>query len=425
MKPVMLTMQAFASYGKKTTIDFREADQNIFLISGDTGAGKTTIFDAIVFSLYGEASSGSNRKDGIELVSQYVPLSVTPFVELIFEEQEGTEQGLFTIHRVPRHQRPAKRGSSSVEEKETVTLTMPDGTVFNGNQKETDQKIEEIIGLTKSQFMQVAMIAQGEFMELLRADSNKKKEIFRKLFGTGIYQKVVDELNRRQMEKKGQIDAIRIAARQELSHLVIPEEEEQLATLQRKLLAADRLNIFDMEELLAELSAFCDRTQKSLQDAGERADKIRQKRDAARDAYTRAQTLQHAFDEKEAAEKELAEIAAGAAEQEKRLQLAAAIETAYEVQSVYDLFRQAKDQLERTEKNLADQKIQLPDLVKAAEAAAKEEARQQKIAADVLELCAQIDPLAAEVIGDAKALDRGRNTGQPGKPMRRRRKNTG
>ena len=87
MRPIKLTMQSFGSYGKETTIDFTQTSQNLFLISGDTGAGKTTIFDAIVFALYGEASSTNNKKDGLELQSQFAGYDIEPYVELEFSEQ--------------------------------------------------------------------------------------------------------------------------------------------------------------------------------------------------------------------------------------------------------------------------------------------------------------------------------------------------
>ena len=202
MRPLRLTMQAFGSYGKRTVIDFEQTNQNLFLITGDTGAGKTTIFDAIVFALYGEASSGMNKKNGTELQSQYVDAGTEPFVELVFAEGAGDGRGeytetcteayveKYTVRRVPRHVRPLKRGTGVKEESESVSLTMPDGTEYP--QKETDRKLEEIVGLTKSQFMQVAMIAQGEFMELLRAKSDDKKIIFRKLFHTELYAKIVE-----------------------------------------------------------------------------------------------------------------------------------------------------------------------------------------------------------------------------------------
>ena len=187
MKPINLTLQAFGSYGKKTNIDFTNTRQNLFLVTGDTGAGKTTIFDAMVFALYGEASSGNNKKDGIELQSQYVDYDVEPFVELEFSELESGEEQTYTVRRVPRHLRPAKRkGAKDQIISESLSLIMPDGSEYP--QKEADEKLREIVGLTKSQFMQVAMIAQGEFMELLRAKSDDKKTIFRKLFGTELYQ---------------------------------------------------------------------------------------------------------------------------------------------------------------------------------------------------------------------------------------------
>lgn len=129
-------------------------------------------FDAIAFALYGEASSTANKKSGTELQSQFAAAGAEPYVELKF--CEGTEEsGVYTVRRVPRHVRPLKRGSGEKEESESVTLIMPDEIVYS--QKETNQKIIDIVGLNKGQFMQVAMIAQGEFMELLRAKSDEKK----------------------------------------------------------------------------------------------------------------------------------------------------------------------------------------------------------------------------------------------------------
>ena len=102
MRPLLLTMQAFGSYAERTQIDFTRTTQNLFLITGDTGAGKTTIFDALVFALYGEASSNSNRKDGQELQSQYASPDTEPFVELTFTEQKGTQVLTYTVCRRPR-----------------------------------------------------------------------------------------------------------------------------------------------------------------------------------------------------------------------------------------------------------------------------------------------------------------------------------
>ena len=103
MKPLKLTMQAFGSYGKRTVIDFTQANQNLFLITGNTGAGKSTIFDAIVFALYGETGSGTNKKDGTELQSQFADIDETPYVELEFQEHRTGEDDIYTVKRVPRH----------------------------------------------------------------------------------------------------------------------------------------------------------------------------------------------------------------------------------------------------------------------------------------------------------------------------------
>ena len=103
MKPIKLTMQAFGSYANKTVIDFREPDQNIFLITGNTGAGKTTIFDAIVFALYGESSSTLNKKSGTLLQSQFASFDVVPYVEFEFSEGYGDDEKVYTIYRTPQH----------------------------------------------------------------------------------------------------------------------------------------------------------------------------------------------------------------------------------------------------------------------------------------------------------------------------------
>ena len=184
MSPWILTIKAFGSYGNETTIDFSKTTQNLFLITGDTGAGKTTIFDAIVFALYGQTGSLYNKKEDVQLQSQFTSYENAPQVTFRFAKSVQDESPVYTIKRVPKHLRPAKRRGSSgkgfIEEKGFVELVLPDGSVYA--EKNVNEKIEEVVGLTRAQFMQVAMIAQGEFMELLRAKTDDKKEIFRKLF---------------------------------------------------------------------------------------------------------------------------------------------------------------------------------------------------------------------------------------------------
>ena len=385
MKPIQLTMQAFGSYGKKTVIDFTKPDQNLFLITGDTGAGKSTIFDAIVFALYGEASSVVNKKNGTELQSQFSENSVEPFVELVFSEREGSEDVHYTVRRVPKHIRPLKRGTGFKEESGSVSLIMPDGMEYPS--KETDKKLEEIVGLTKGQFMQVAMIAQGEFMALLRAKSDEKKVIFRRLFNTELYQDIVDELAKRRKDKQGKIAQIKTACQTEVGHIIVPETEISektetgaaekaddaaetddscsrkihLKDLKDRILKSERLSLADMEALLQELQRTCEQLKEKVKHSEERRNQLNQDYLERRDASAKAEQLQERFKELDLAERELAEC-----EKEKNLVgkwqlLTGQIEAAWDVQAVWQRYQDVKQQLEATEKALKSHEQALPE----------------------------------------------------------------
>ena len=376
MRPLRLTMQAFGSYGKKEEIDFTKPNQNLFLITGDTGAGKTTIFDAIVFAIYGEASSGSNKKDGFELQSQFVEYDTEPFVELRFSEGTGEDAQIYTVRRVPRHVRPLKKGTGVKDEKEVVSLTLPDGLEYSQNTRETNAKLEEIVGLTKGQFMQVAMIAQGEFMELLRARSDDKKVIFRKLFHTQMYQNIVDELGRRRREKLSEIAQIRTICQTEVSHILAPdhyESQEPLLALKKRILSSDRLLAPDMEALLEELKRLCDWLQKGKQEAQKEYEKARAIRDERRDAFVSAQNLQKFFEQLERAEQTLAECERAKEEIEAAVRLLGQIHAAYEIDAVYQRYDDAKITAADTEKKWKEQQDSLPGLDQAYQDAAERE----------------------------------------------------
>lgn len=372
MKPLKLTMQAFGSYGKNlTTIDFNRPNQNLFLITGDTGAGKTTIFDAIVFAIYGEAGSAKNKKDGIELQSQYVDYGTEPFVELSFSEKSGEEIKVYTVRRVPRHVRPLKRGSGVKEESEKLSLLMPDGTEYP--QKEANQKLEEIVGLTKGQFMQVVMIAQGEFMELLRAKSDDKKVIFRKLFHTEFFRSIVDELGKRRKEKLSEIAGIRTVCQTEVGHIVVPEryeEGEELQTWKQQILSMDKLSVTKMEALLEALNKLCDRLKADRESAERAYEQARGERDEKRDTYTAAQGLSGAFEELEEAERILAECSAMAEEMEAAAQQIGRIYAAYDIQGLHRRFEDAENTLSDTDGKLKEQQAVLPELEQAYQGAA-------------------------------------------------------
>lgn len=373
MRPVKLTMQAFGSYGKRTVIDFEKTNQNLFLITGDTGAGKSTIFDAIVFALYGEASSGINKKDGTELQSQYVGPETEPFVELVFSEATGAEKKTYTVRRVPRHFRPLKRGTGVKEESGSVSLIMPDDSEYP--QKETDRKLEEIVGLTKNQFMQVAMIAQGEFMELLRAKSDDKKVIFRKLFHTELYGKIVEELGRRRKGKQQEMGQIRTVCQTEASHVEVPadyEKAEELLTLKKRIVSSDRLSVVDLEEMLAILEDLCSTLKERCSAAGKEYREANRLYLEKRDACTAGLQLLRRFQELEQAEQELEECKAQEKEIRETADQIRKISDAYEIQAVYERYMDAEKTVKAAERSLAEQEEALPGLSKMYEETKKQ-----------------------------------------------------
>ena len=375
MKPLKLTMQAFGSYGEQTVIDFTKLEQNLFLITGDTGAGKTTIFDAIVFALYGEASSNANKKDGTELQSHFAKEKTEPFVELEFLDGIGTGR-IYTVRRVPRHQKLKKRGEGTVVTVEMVSLFMPDGTEYP--QKEADEKIKEIVGLTKGQFMQVAMIAQGEFMELLRAKSDDKKVIFRKLFHTEFYQNIVDELNRRRKEKEKEIAVLKTSCQTETAHILVPEDyrrKEEIISLKEHIAKTDKFVITDMELLLEELKKLCDWLEGCRNKAEESYKEAGELRDNARDIFARGENLIKFFQQLDLANQELAGCLEEGKEIAKKKLLAVQLRAAYELEAEYSRYMDSRKNMEEIQKQLGEQKDLLPSLKKADTLAKEKEAK--------------------------------------------------
>ena len=195
MRPLKLIMSAFGSYAGRTEIDFTEIPNGLFLITGDTGAGKTTIFDAITYALYDRTSGGT--RDGNMMRSQYADEGTDTYVEYTFIYQKKQ----YKILRNPEYMRLGKRKYADgslryVKETPKVELTLPDGSVFKGKKRETDQKIVEITGLDADQFTQISMIAQGEFLKLLLAESKERKKIFSRIFQTRFYYRIQEELKK-------------------------------------------------------------------------------------------------------------------------------------------------------------------------------------------------------------------------------------
>lgn len=188
MRPLNLTMSAFGPYAGQTTVDFSVlGTSGLYLITGDTGAGKTTIFDAITYALYGEAS-GESRESSM-LRSKYAAPETPTFVELTFLNGGRT----YTVRRNPEYTRPKTRGTGTTVQKADAELTMPDGRIIT-KARDVTAAVTDIVGVDREQFARIAMIAQGEFRKLLLAQTDERKAIFRQIFHTGQYQALQNRL---------------------------------------------------------------------------------------------------------------------------------------------------------------------------------------------------------------------------------------
>ena len=188
MRPTKLTISAFGPYAGEMTLELeRLGDRGIYLITGDTGAGKTTIFDAITFALYGNAS-GENRKPRM-LRSKYALAEARTFVEMEFVYNGKT----YRLRRNPEYLRAKQRGEGETKERPDALLELPDGNVITGDRTVT-ARVEELLGLNREQFSQIAMLAQGSFSRLLSGRTEDRGAIFREIFRTRPYQKFQERL---------------------------------------------------------------------------------------------------------------------------------------------------------------------------------------------------------------------------------------
>ena len=180
MKPIRLELCAFGPYAEKTEIDFTPFHGSIFLLTGDTGAGKSSIFDAVSFALYGEGSAGAERRSGKSFRSDYASPEVHTYVKFTFSEGDK----IYTVTRSPEYERPKKRGTGMALEHAAVALECEGDTIVYTRIEEVATRIRDIVGLDRRQFSRTVMIAQGDFLRILNAPSDERKKMFQKLFHT-------------------------------------------------------------------------------------------------------------------------------------------------------------------------------------------------------------------------------------------------
>lgn len=248
MRPLKLTLSAFGPYAGVMELDFETLGTGgLYLITGDTGAGKTTIFDAISFALFGEASGG-NREPGM-LRSKYADPSTPTEVTLTFR-YAGKE---YTITRNPEYMKPKTKGKDKGDAmtKQTAgaTLTYPDGHLVT-KPKEVNTAIRDILGLDREQFAQVAMIAQGDFLKLLLADTKERQKIFRNIFHTNLYVELQDQLSKQASKVKYQWEDVRDSIRQYIDGILCDEESEHAEVIRQS-----KDGTLPIEEVLTALDA--------------------------------------------------------------------------------------------------------------------------------------------------------------------------
>ena len=202
MKPIKLTMSAFGPYREETIIDFEKLGKSgLFLVTGDTGAGKTSIFDAISFALFNDVS-GSNRPIS-SLRSDFATTEDT-YVELVFEHKNK----IYTVRRTPPYERQKSRGEGFTKNVADASLIYDDNIITKTSN--VNEKIVEIIGINSKQFKQIAMLAQGEFINVLFAKSEDRTEVFRKIFETDIYNIITKNLSELAKKNRSELDNLKV-----------------------------------------------------------------------------------------------------------------------------------------------------------------------------------------------------------------------
>ena len=288
MRPLRLTMSAFGPYAGKTELSLEQlGSRGLYLITGDTGAGKTTIFDAISFALFGEASGDSRAADMLR--SKYADAGTPTQVELVFAYAGKT----YTVRRSPEYERPAKRGDKLVTQKAEAELTLPDGRVIT-RLKDVDARVQAILGVTRKQFSQIAMIAQGEFRRLLQANTKERMEIFRSIFKTEVYAALQQRLKTEASQARDDCAALRQSVQQYVSGIQCEAEHplasrvaqaregqlpaEEILSLLEQLLAQDEQAAVVLAESLNQTEQQLDAVGQKLLDAAARAERESQKK---------------------------------------------------------------------------------------------------------------------------------------------------
>lgn len=245
MRPLKLTLSAFGPYAGENVLELDKLGKSgLYLITGDTGSGKTTIFDAITYALYGE-SSGETREANM-FRSKYADSETPTYVELEFEYKDK----IYKVNRNPQYERPKKSGEGLTTQTAEATLIFPDGRIIS-KVREVNNEIKEITGIDRNQFTQIAMIAQGEFLKLLLATTEERQKIFREIFNTKYYQILQEKLKGELAEINKTRDELNNSLKQYIDGIIC--QKDNVLEIELEKAKKDQLSIIDVIILAANI----------------------------------------------------------------------------------------------------------------------------------------------------------------------------
>ena len=392
MRPLRLILSAFGPYADETVLDLQQlGDRGLYLITGDTGAGKTMIFDAICFALYGRSSGqdrniGGKKDNGEQLRSLYAKPETETFVELVFSNR-GKQ---YTVRRVPGYRRANSKSKSKPPVK--ATLTMPDGEVITGA-SQVNEKLEEVLGVDKDQFSSIAMLAQGDFKRLLLAERNEKKAIFQKLFHTERYERLQQRLVRECDAVSEAAGTLRRTIDAEIGKIVCPEGElpEHLTCAEARELLADYLQLD--EKAAAALAEQIAQTDRLSREAAARSASARRQKQQRQKLQQRQQTF---ADRQSLLELSAEELQLQQAREPERAALTERITVLEQLKPRYHTLDELRRDQSRDERKLS----RVRETVEALGSGLEQDRQRIRSAEELLEQTAQVQ----EQLGEQRTL---------------------
>ena len=361
MKPIQLVLSAFGPYVERTVIDFSAlGEEGLFLIAGDTGAGKTTIFDAISFALYGEASGGKEKRKSKSFHSDYVSDQTETYVELTFRHRGET----WWIRRNLEYQRPAKKKKDGME---TTTRQAADAQMRNEDTGEeilrmddVNRRVRELLGLTQDQFTQTVMIAQGDFLKILTASSDERKKLFRDLFHTNLYvdlQSRLQEKNRACADEQKALEQVILSAEGKID----PEAE----FAEREILLSYCGQIQHTDALCALLARLIEQEKAAQEQARAQKKEAADQIGALIAAVTEGERVNRDFADWESKKARLAALTAGQGEIDAQRAALAAARRAQQLETDEALMRRTRRDMDAQRAALSDAQAALEQAEKA------------------------------------------------------------